>query len=138
MWPNAALCNDRACDYGVRFGLAFVFARFVPEFVFEFEFMFDVLPVFMFDGVAVGVGVEVVFMFARLVLALFTVLFAAGEPQANPRALSAKTDESAITFFIFIFSLLSFSKIKFIYFYLPFGLLRNCPKFLGNLGQTQL
>jgi hypothetical protein len=39
-------------------------------------------------------------------------------PQAMPRALKAKSVESAITFFITELILLSSSKIKFTYFYL--------------------
>lgn len=75
-----------------------VFVRFVvlPVLV--------VLPVFVFvtTGVETGVLVAVVLARFAFVFVLVTVLFAA-PPQAMPRAPRAKTDESAIAFFILFF-----------------------------------
>jgi hypothetical protein len=45
-------------------------------------------------------AVFIAFATALLVFALAALLFAASPPQAMPRAPSARTDESAITFFI--------------------------------------
>jgi hypothetical protein len=49
---------------------------------------------------------------AAILLALAAVLFAPESPQAIPKALKAKSVESAITFFILKVILLSSSKIK--------------------------
>ena len=56
---------------------------------------------------------------------LAAVLFATSPPQAIPKALKAKSDESAITFFILKVFLLSSSKINLVYF------TGNC--FLGSI-----
>jgi|SRR4029078_12441171 hypothetical protein len=53
---------------------------------------------------------------ATVLLALAAVLVVS-PPQAIPKALKAKSVESAITFFIIELILLSSSKIKFTYFY---------------------
>lgn len=68
----------------------------------EFDIVeFDVLlPVEFVVFVVVNTAVLLAVVFVRLVFALFAVLFAAGAPQAIPRTPNAKTDESAITFFI--------------------------------------
>ena len=77
--------------------------------VLEFVVLVVVFVAPLFALVVVVVVVVVVDTFvlfavvlARLVLVLVAV-FVAVPPQANPRAPRAKTDESAIAFFIFIF-----------------------------------
>ncbi|QYO65589.1 hypothetical protein [Leptolyngbya sp. 7M] len=81
--------------------------------------LFDVFDAF--DVVVLVVVVVVVLVVVVLVVVAFVVfagllavLFAgvAASPQASPSALRAKTDESAITFFITNSSLLSSSKIR--------------------------
>jgi len=81
-------------------------------FAFEVEFVVVVFaaPVLAFVVVVVVVVVvvefvfDVVAVFARLAFALVAVLLAgAVPPQANPRAPRAKTDVSAIAFFILFF-----------------------------------
>ena len=94
--------------------LAAEFELLSAGFVFEAA-VFEVLPVFeVFEAtVAAGDGDAAV-----LVLTLLVALLAgAASPQAIPRAPNAKTDESAITFFITNSSLLSSSKSMFTYFY---------------------
>ena len=53
---------------------------------------------------------------AAALLAFAAALFAPASPQAIPKALKAKSDESAITFFILKVILLSSSKINLVYF----------------------
>lgn len=56
--------------------------------------------------------------FAVALLAVLAAVFVVSPPQAAiPKALNAKSVESAITFFIIELILLSSSKIKFTYFY---------------------
>lgn len=86
----------------------------VVEFVVDVPLLFEVVVEFVVDVVFVaGAGVGVA-GFATLVLAglLVALLAGAASPQAIPKALRAKTDESAITFFITNSSLLSSSKNK--------------------------
>lgn len=67
-----------------------------------------VLPVFVFETVAAGLGLALVL---PVLAGRFVELFAVpASPQAIPKALRAKSDESAITFFITNSSLLSSSK----------------------------
>ena len=89
--------------------LAGLFA-FAVEFVDVVFVVVFAAPVLAFVVVVVVVVVVVAFVFdvvavlARFALALVAVLFAgAVPPQANPRAPRAKTDVSAIAFFILFF-----------------------------------
>lgn len=85
------------------------------------EFVVDVLPLVVVVELVVDVLVAVVFVAAGVGVAGFTLVLAGllvalfavpASPQAIPKALRAKTDESAITFFITNSSLLSSSKNK--------------------------
>ena len=99
--------------------------RFMFEDMFEFdidEFDMVVLPVDMFDEFDIVVFDIDEFMFDidELVMLVFerfalVALLAPLSPQAIPRAPSARTDESAITFFILTSILLSSSKIDLTY-----------------------
>jgi hypothetical protein len=63
-----------------------------------------VLPVFMFDGVDIGVatGVGLVMLVLVLRFALFDALFEPVSPHAAPKAPIAKTAVSAIFFIILL------------------------------------
>jgi hypothetical protein len=123
--------------------LEFVAAGFVvvDEFVVDVPLLFVVVVEFVVDVdtlvfVAAGVGVA----FATLVFVLLVALLAgAASPQAIPKALRAKTDESAITFFITNSSLLSSSKNKSNLF-LPYTprVSASCPKLKVFWKQTSL
>lgn len=113
------------------------------------EFVVDVLPLVVVVELVVDVLVAVVFVAAGVgVAGLFTLVLAgllvallagAASPQAIPKALRAKTDESAITFFITNSSLLSSSKNKSNLF-LPCTRApsASCPKLKVFLKQTSL
>jgi hypothetical protein len=94
--------------------------------------MFDVdeLTVFAAELTALPAALTAL---AALLIALPTVLLAfdvlvAVSPQAIPKALNAKSVESAINFFITELILLSSSKINFYLFLLRLGLMQPCPK----------
>ena len=74
-----------------------------------------VLPVFDAAGVLTGAGVAGAGVLAGVAGLLFAGALLAASPQAMPRALNPRTVESAITFLILFFRLLSFSKIYLFY-----------------------
>jgi hypothetical protein len=127
-----------------NYGLVLVAAGFVVEFevvVLPFVVVVVVVVVVLvFVLVAAGAGVGVAGLFTLVVLAglLVALLVLPASPQAIPKALRAKTDESAITFFITNSSLLSSSKNKSNLF-LPFTRANTgCPKLKDFWKQTPL
>jgi hypothetical protein len=90
----------------------FVVAGRVLPFVEVFEPVEVLLPVpvFVLETVAAGDGDGVAGLLTLVFTLLVALLAGAASPQAIPSALIARTDESAITFFITNSSLLSFSK----------------------------
>lgn len=116
----------------------FVVAGFVVEFevvVLPFDVVVVLVVVVVVVFVAAGVGVA---RFTLVVLAGLLALFDVASPQAIPKALRAKTDESAITFFITNSSLLSSSKNKSNLFLLSTRVLAGCPKLKDFWKQTPL
>jgi len=89
-------------------GLFALLVVFVDVVLVVVVFVVVVLP-FVVDVVVLDV---VVFVFDAILLVLAAVLFAVSPPQAIPKALKAKSDESAIIFFILKVILLSSSKIN--------------------------
>lgn len=96
--------------------LEFVAAGFVvvDEFVVDVPLLLVVVVEFVVDVetfvFVTGAGVGVAGLFTLVFVLLVALLAGAASPQAIPKALRAKTDESAITFFITNSSLLSSSK----------------------------
>jgi len=102
------------------FALAVLAGAVVVELVTVVELPLGAVLVVLvvFVVVAVLAGTVATFVFALLAVALVAVLFAGVvPPQAKPSAAKAKTDVSAITFFISKSKLLSSSKNKIIYIY---------------------
>ncbi|MER3431468.1 MAG: hypothetical protein C4324_10605 [Blastocatellia bacterium] len=86
-----------------EFATAGELAGFVLLFTTPLTFEFECVSVFVLVVVVVVVVVVLVFVTLEFIAGLLAVLLAACSPQAMPRAPSARTDESTITFFIFGF-----------------------------------
>ena len=105
----------------VRFAFDIVFDIVFEVVLAAFATVFAALAIVLAAELAAFAAAFIALATFALRLAFAAVFVFAASPQAIPKAPNAKSDESAINFFMLKLILLSSSKINYLYFYLrPF------------------